>query len=304
VDMPRLDSSPSTRWAIASVTSKGALGISESIFDLVNLHTCRAHRVKVLAGGFGKGMFLFSYSPDSSMSNYTYFCTREPVTFDDFDGVGAEIVGGSALFYSWSELTLYPGGLPIFSREYPFNERALMRARMSGWGISTPNISVDHGFTMVDYGGGDPLGVPETLPEINMAPAPEDLNAQVKIAAKDDSFVVILSGDVLFDFDKAEVKREGEILLTQAAAITRSARRKNSQVLIDGFTDNVGNHAYNADLSLRRARSTANWLIARKYLPASIIRTQGLGDSHPIAPNSDPAGRAKNRRVEMYVVNP
>jgi hypothetical protein len=60
-----IDRHPSTQWAIASVTSKGALGMSASIFDLVNVHTGRAHRLSVLAGGMGKG-FVFQYSPSSS----------------------------------------------------------------------------------------------------------------------------------------------------------------------------------------------------------------------------------------------
>jgi hypothetical protein len=64
-----VDLHPSTQWAIASVTSKGALGLSASVFDLVNLHTARAHRLNVEAGGVGKG-FIIQYSPSSSMSNY------------------------------------------------------------------------------------------------------------------------------------------------------------------------------------------------------------------------------------------
>ena len=50
-----VDLRTSTSWAIANVASKGVLGGSETKFDLVNLHTARAHRLKVLAGGLGNG---------------------------------------------------------------------------------------------------------------------------------------------------------------------------------------------------------------------------------------------------------
>src|SRR2546429_8351006 len=95
-----IDLQRSTQWAIASVTSKGALGGSETIFDVVNVHTVRAHRLRVRAGGIGKG-FIIQYSPRSSMSNYAYFSAYRPVNFEDFDGVGARLMGGSAVLYSW-----------------------------------------------------------------------------------------------------------------------------------------------------------------------------------------------------------
>src|SRR5579884_2220767 len=178
-----IDLHPSTQWAIASVTAKGALGVSETIFDLVNVHTVRAHRLRVRAGGIGKG-FPFSYSPKSSMSNYAYFDTYRPVTFDDFDDVGARMIGGSALLYSWCSLTLWDGPAYI--------AHGLAWARMSGWGVSTPNAGVDHGLTSILYGVGDPLGVPETIAEADIPPSPEQVHVRVQITTKDDSLVVVL----------------------------------------------------------------------------------------------------------------
>src|SRR6266446_5469198 len=118
-----IDLTPSTQWAIANVTSKGALGGSETILDLVNVHTVRAHRLRVRAGGVGQG-FVIQYSPRSSMSNYAYFSTYRLVNFEDFDGVGARLIGGSALLYSWTSLTLWDGPAYI--------SRGLAFARMSG----------------------------------------------------------------------------------------------------------------------------------------------------------------------------
>jgi len=217
------------------------------------------------------------------------------VNFEDFDGVGARLMGGSALLYSWTSLTLWDGEAYI--------SHGLAWARMSGWGVATPNIGVDHGIADVIYGDGQPLGVPDTVADINVPPSPEQIDVHVKITMKDDSLVVILEGDVLFDFDKSEVKPEADKPLTQAAAIIKSARRRDSAILINGHTDSVGADDYNMKLSERRARAVAQWFVSRKYLPDSILRPQGFGKSNPVAPNTDAAGRAKNRRAEIYISN-
>jgi outer membrane protein OmpA-like peptidoglycan-associated protein len=290
-----MDLVKSTHWAIASVTSKGAAGFSATIFDLVNLHSFRAQRLRVVGSGVGKG-FPVSYSPSSSMSNYAYFTTDQPVNFDDFDGVGARMIGGSAVLYSWCSLTLWAGPAYI--------GKGLATARMSGWGLATPNLGVDHGYTEIIYCDGDPVGVLETAVEIDIPTPPEQLDTRVQITVKDDSMVVILRGDVLFDFDKSAIKPEAKIPLTQAAAVIAAWRRPKSTVLVDGFTDNIGSDAYNLNLSKQRASAAAEWFTSRKYLPSTAIRSDGFGKLYPIAPNTDEAGRAKNRRVEIYVSNP
>lgn len=292
----QIDLHPSTQWAIANVTSKGALGMSATIFDLVNVHTVRAHRLKVAAGGVGKGFF-FQYSPKSSMSNYAYFNTYRPVNFEDFDGVGARMAGGSALLYSWTSLTLWDG--PAYFG------KGLAWARMSGWGVSTPNIGVDHGIATVMYGDGSPVGIPETVAELIIPPSPEEISVHVQITMKDNSFVVILPGDILFDFDKFDVKPEAVQPLSQAAAVIKSASRRGAKILVNGHTDNVGpNDDYNMKLSERRANAVVQWFVSRKYFANSDFKPQGFGKTVPVAPNTDAVGRAKNRRVEIYVRNP
>jgi outer membrane protein OmpA-like peptidoglycan-associated protein len=290
-----IDLHPSTEWAIASVSSKGFLGMDESIFDLVNVHTVRAHRLRVLSGSLGKGFTIVQFSPRSSMSNYSYFTTRKPVNFDDFDGVGARLFGGSALLYSWCSLTLWAG--PAYTSP------GLAWARMSGWGAAIPNIGVDHGWARVIYGDGEPLGIPETYPEIDIPPTPEELDTRFTMVSRDDSLVIVLDGDVLFDFDKAEVKREAERPLTQSAAILKSSLRSGSEVVINGFTDSVGTDDYNLALSERRAKAVGQWYTLHKYFSDIPVRLRGFGKSNPRSSNASESGRAKNRRVEVFVLN-
>lgn len=72
------------------------------------------------------------------------------------------------------------------------------------------------------------------------------------------------------------------------------------QISIEGHTDNKGNAAFNQKLSAKRAEAVKKYLI-KKGVAESRIAAQGFGDSKPIATNVTPAGRAKNRRVELHL---
>ena len=79
----------------------------------------------------------------------------------------------------------------------------------------------------------------------------------------------------------------------------------NKTTLVDivGHTDNTGSDAINYPLSQRRADSTKNYLVA-KGVSSSRITTAGKGSTQPIASNATEAGRAENRRVEIFVGQP
>lgn len=72
------------------------------------------------------------------------------------------------------------------------------------------------------------------------------------------------------------------------------------QISIEGHTDNKGNAVANLKLSVKRAQAVRNYLI-KKGIGANRIAAQGFGDAKPIASNATPAGRAKNRRVELHL---
>jgi len=71
-------------------------------------------------------------------------------------------------------------------------------------------------------------------------------------------------------------------------------------VRIIGHTDSTGTDAINNPLSIERAASTRDYLVARG-VPAGSIRIEGRGSREPVADNNSDAGRAQNRRVEIYV---
>jgi outer membrane protein OmpA-like peptidoglycan-associated protein len=72
-------------------------------------------------------------------------------------------------------------------------------------------------------------------------------------------------------------------------------------LLIDGYTDNVGNDFANQQLSESRTQACADYL-ASKGVDRSIMTTVGHGENDPIADNSTSAGRRQNRRVTFRLV--
>lgn len=132
------------------------------------------------------------------------------------------------------------------------------------------------------------------------SPGPDRGSDPIRAESKDDSFVIILKGDMLFDFDKSEIKPEAAKVLDMAAQTIKSVWRDGSVVQVNGYTDNIGDDDYNFRLSERRAKAVALWFPSRG-LPYSVMRPRGFGKTNPVAPNSDQAGRAKNRRVEVFV---
>jgi outer membrane protein OmpA-like peptidoglycan-associated protein len=110
---------------------------------------------------------------------------------------------------------------------------------------------------------------------------------------------VELPADVLFDFDRADIRADAAAALAQLATIIRAHPSRTTELI--GHTDSRGDDAYNQTLSQRRAEAVKNWLVTREGLPASGLSTRGLGESQPIAANDTDRGRQRNRRVEAVI---
>lgn len=116
---------------------------------------------------------------------------------------------------------------------------------------------------------------------------------------------VSLSGDVLFDFDKWNIRKEAEDTLHKLAKLIQELHKR--RILIEGHTDSKGSESYNLELSLKRSDSVRNWFLSKGNLKEVEIVVEGYGESKPVAPNTkvdgsdNPEGRAKNRRVEIRI---
>jgi outer membrane protein OmpA-like peptidoglycan-associated protein len=130
------------------------------------------------------------------------------------------------------------------------------------------------------------------------------LNAALKdlgARAKDTEIQIELSSDVLFDFDKSDLRPVAIPSLLKVVTVMQSYPAYVGT--IGGHTDSKGGKEYNQKLSERRANSVRTWL--QGHGVSNPMNTQGYGDTKPVAPNTkpngndDPEGRHKNRRVEI-----
>tara|TARA_B100001939_G_scaffold203828_1_gene175246 strand:- start:890 stop:1513 length:624 start_codon:yes stop_codon:yes gene_type:complete len=120
-----------------------------------------------------------------------------------------------------------------------------------------------------------------------------------------DELLIDISSDILFDFDKSSLKPSAFPSLRIASKqITEMAR---GDVRIEGHTDSKGTDAYNQSLSEARAKSVRKWLLENGGLTDINFVVRGFGETKPIEPNEtnkgedNPAGRQRNRRVEIIV---
>ncbi|HET8551829.1 MAG TPA: OmpA family protein [Gammaproteobacteria bacterium] len=112
--------------------------------------------------------------------------------------------------------------------------------------------------------------------------------------------IVLTLGDVLFGFNKADLKPSANPTLNELAEFLRN--HPGSQIVINGYTDSVGSASYNQRLSAERAEAVASAL-ERRGIDSSRMTTHGFGETDPIASNATQEGRAKNRRVEFVIKN-
>jgi outer membrane protein OmpA-like peptidoglycan-associated protein len=118
------------------------------------------------------------------------------------------------------------------------------------------------------------------------------------IAAVGSALRVALDAAVLFDVGQSTLKPEAEAAITRAAAVIRE--RRATQVLVEGHTDSDGDAAANEALSTARAEAVRDALVGAG-VDAGILRTRGLGERRPVAPNDTPENKARNRRVDLLV---
>lgn len=110
--------------------------------------------------------------------------------------------------------------------------------------------------------------------------------------------MVIRLGEVFFDFDSHSLKENSKTSLEKVSEILKT-RYKDREIVVEGFTDSIGENDYNKRLAERRARSVASFMKGK--ISNDKLSYRGLGEKMPIADNSTEAGRQKNRRVDIII---
>lgn len=123
-----------------------------------------------------------------------------------------------------------------------------------------------------------------------------------------DRGLIIHFPDINFEYASSELKPEALDILHLVADRLNNDYVSDRQIAVEGHTDSRGSDEYNMNLSKNRAEAVADALTFRK-IATERIEVAWFGESSPIAPNENAdgsdntEGRAKNRRVEIIVVN-
>jgi hypothetical protein len=124
------------------------------------------------------------------------------------------------------------------------------------------------------------------------------INKKIELTALETGNSITLR-NILFETARAELKSDSFESLNKL--VDMMSNNKEIKILISGHTDNVGNAAYNLDLSGKRVKSVAAYLQS-KGIDSSRLKSQGFGSTKPIADNKTEEGKQMNRRVEVTIL--
>lgn len=110
---------------------------------------------------------------------------------------------------------------------------------------------------------------------------------------------VTFDSGILFDTNKYNLKSAAKANLKEFSYVLKEFN--DADVAIFGHTDSTGTDAINDPLSVNRANSVAQYLLSMGVSANQIKSVVGMGSKEPIADNDTAAGRAENRRVEIYL---
>ncbi|ANG65074.1 hypothetical protein A8C75_02850 [Marinobacterium aestuarii] len=113
-----------------------------------------------------------------------------------------------------------------------------------------------------------------------------------------DDIRLIMPGNITFQTGSAQLDTGFYAVLDDVALVLN--KYKDSAVGVNGYTDSTGSFEFNQSLSEQRAASVASYLVGRGVSQLRLT-TQGYGPRYPVADNGSAAGRAQNRRVEVYI---
>lgn len=145
-----------------------------------------------------------------------------------------------------------------------------------------------------------PEGYEPNVPDAPNVPDPPDVDLpDVDMDGEEDQITLQVPDDLLFDFDKSDLKSNAKKTLDELAKALEEY--EGADVEINGHTDNNGGEGYNINLSEERAVSVEGYLDDKNALDDVDVETEGYGETAPIVSNETEEGQQKNRRVEIVI---
>jgi outer membrane protein OmpA-like peptidoglycan-associated protein len=118
------------------------------------------------------------------------------------------------------------------------------------------------------------------------------------IERQGDQLAVRFDEAILFDFNKAVIKEPAKRDLDELARVLKDYNQ--TDLVIEGHTDNIGTRNVNERLSWQRAEAVLGYL-ASQGVGRERLSARGLADTRPVASNDTDLGRAQNRRVQIQI---
>jgi OOP family OmpA-OmpF porin len=154
-----------------------------------------------------------------------------------------------------------------------------------------PGVPDHHGCPIPDS---DHDGLNDEMDKCPNQPGPADNNGCPVIKAEMLKRAELVAANLMFQTNSANLTKNSFPAIRELADSLRANPDLN--LLIEGYTDNLGGAAFNLKLSENRANTVKKQLVQLR-ISENRLETRGFGESKPLAPNNTPAGRAQNRRV-------
>lgn len=215
------------------------------------------------------------------------FISNYELNFGDSDAAGPRVFGYVTSIWFWDAQQ----GIPYYAQEeynvIIVNEQGLANE------FKIKSRSYYRKFRARNDAG--KVALAERLKE-NLARDNPQLNVRVT-----DNGVAISLPDLFFDTDSAKLNKSAKESLEKIAQLLKTTDSKH--VRVRGHTDSTGDEIYNQQLSEKRAERVAEFLIDSAELNPDGISYDGKGAKDPVSENSTAEGRARNRRVEIILLD-
>jgi len=133
-------------------------------------------------------------------------------------------------------------------------------------------------------------------------------NASLEIKVTQRGIEMVLSGDIMFELGSIEILPQSIKVIEKLCAVLKYLSAFGFNFRVEGHTDNINVHSFlypsNWELSCARAVAVVRHLTEELSLAPETISAAGFGRFRPIADNSTPEGRKKNRRIEILIYDP
>jgi outer membrane protein OmpA-like peptidoglycan-associated protein len=121
----------------------------------------------------------------------------------------------------------------------------------------------------------------------------------VSVTRDGDDLILNMPGNITFEVDQSAIRSDFYDVLNSVVLVVKEFDKTNIEV--SGFTDSTGSDQYNQELSERRAGSVGSYF-SSQGVASGRVWTKGFGERYPVANNDTPAGRERNRRVELKLI--